>query len=645
MAVQILKGFYWGVDEESVAQGSGAGAAPQVVSAVSIAPDRVRVTFNQAMNEESIGRFQDYRIIHTFTGVVLGVVGAEVISALVVDLITDAQKNANYDLTVTRVKDFWDVPINNSANNTASFAGTNVDTLYPSATSLRTFYGLESGMQAENQVDFNPDLAAPVLQNHNPLPTETNVAKDANIIFEVVDVDNGVDPATVVIYVDGTIAWQSDSQQNSFVVTKSTVSGGFRYEINPPVDFLSYATVTVRVLADDNAPIPNSLDTSYTFRAIDYEAPYLTSQDPFPGQTNVSPIAHVKMAIRDAGDGVDPATVVITIDGTVAWTGDAVQPGFVGSKSVVAGGYYYDLQPTVPFDPYVTIPVAVVASDLAPVPNNLNTAYSFTTTTDIPPQFDNLDPDDNETEVDASSKIVFDLTDNVGIDEASVLIFINGVLAYENSAAKNGYVVQRTPILYGYNYEFTPPVQWRYGSTVEVVGSARDTLFTLGERTWTFDITADPFCFEGPLNDFETSLLDPFTLAGTSLEFAEKLRVFLLASLSGVSHLNRAMRTMYLRAHSTELAPILRQLVPTPTSREQAVRLCGQRSNVDVELDLRSKPWLLPNTLRELQGLGLPVQHVKLLDAYRRTEAPNTVVPLACLLVFLAKALENNELV
>ncbi|MHC4619225.1 MAG: hypothetical protein ACYTEQ_15885 [Planctomycetota bacterium] len=645
MSVRILKAFQWGVDEEIIAAGAGAGAVPQVVSAVSTAPDKVRITFNQPMNEASMGRFQDYRIVALVGGARLGVVGLEPVSVIEVDLITDAQKNVNYEVTVTRVVDAWDVPINNAANNTAQFGGTDEGTVFPTVTTKNTFYGLESGMQGAGHPDFLPDVTGPVLQNRVPGPSDTDVAVDANFVLEIVDADNLVDANTVLLQVAGVTAWQSDAQQNGFVVTKTPVGSGYRYEINPPTDRSSFETVIIHVEATDTAPLPNVTNTDYSFRIVDLTTPYLTAQAPAPSETNVTPLANVELSVLDDGDGVDVATVVITIEGVVAWSGDALQNGFTGTKAIVAGGFHYDLTPPIPFPAFTTIDVEVQADDTAPVPNSLNTSYTFETTADIAPQFENLSPAAGAFDVADDQGIAFDVRDNISVDEPTVLIFINEVLAYEASVAKNGFTVQKTVIPFGFHYEITGPTNWRYGSAVTVAGSARDHLNTLGSRTWSIQIIEDPACFSGPINIFEATLLTPYTLADTALRNAEGLRRLLLDSLVDLEHPTRAVRIMFLRAHSTELAPILRQLVPEPTPRELAVKLCRQRSNIDVELDLRRKPWLIPGALNELADLGLPQKHRELLTSYVIESTPNTIVPLACLIVFLAKALENNELI
>jgi hypothetical protein len=254
----------------------------------------------------------------------------------------------------------------------------------------------------------------------------------------------------------------------------------------------------------------------------------------------------------------------------------------------------------------------------------------------VAPQFEKLDPRDGEINVLPPRPIEFDVTASVGIDATKTLIFANGVLAYENEVALNDFVVVRTVVTLGYHYQVTSPVIWPYGNEVVVESSARDTSNNPAEKVWSFFISADPACFEGPLNATEDALLVPFT----TLDHAERLRQTLL--LVSVIRPDPAMaaRVIFLNAHSQELAPVLRDMVPPPTDAERASRLCSRSTNLYVSNALRRKVNLLPGAIRELQTLGLPREHAALLNAYAQEDQPNTEVPLACLVVLLAKALE-----
>lgn len=252
------------------------------------------------------------------------------------------------------------------------------------------------------------------------------------------------------------------------------------------------------------------------------------------------------------------------------------------------------------------------------------------------PQFSSLDPKNGETAVPIVRTVSFEVTDSVAVDATKTLSFIQGVLAYENETEYNGYNVVRTAITQGYRYEITSPDIWPYGSEIMVEASARDTSSNLTSVTWSFFTLLNPDCFTGPLNDTEEALYTPFT----SLDYTERLRSTLLQAAVTRPDTVTAARVIFLDAHSQELAPVLRDLVSTPTNTERASRLCARATNLQISNALRRKVNLLPGAIHELQSLGLPREHAEMLRAYEREDQPNTEVPLACLIVLLAKALE-----
>lgn len=112
--------------------------------------------------------------------------------------------------------------------------------------------------------DFDP----PYLQNQNPAALQTEVVVDTNIDLEVVDDFSGVDDSTVIITINGTIAWTGDAQQPGFSITKSVASpNGYKYEINPDAVFNAGSFVTVEVYAEDFQTVPsvNVMNTFYQF--------------------------------------------------------------------------------------------------------------------------------------------------------------------------------------------------------------------------------------------------------------------------------------------------------------------------------------------------------------------------------------------
>ncbi|MGD9209333.1 MAG: hypothetical protein PVI90_01085 [Desulfobacteraceae bacterium] len=488
------------------------------------------------------------------------------------------------------------------------------------------------------------DSDAPILDNLSPNDSDINVPVDTTISLDILDIDSGVDVDSVSIKVEGVYAWQNDVEQTGFSVVKTSVTYGYRYVITPDTSFGSYQTVDIDVYAEDSAPTPNVLDTAYSFRTVDTEAPYLANHDPAPDETGVSPLTSIYLDVLDDGDPLNASSVVITIDGTIAWQSDALQNSYTGSKTTQPKGYRYALTPPTPLPMSSLIEVSVQAADSAPTPNELDTTYSFTTTVDIPPEVRNIDPYNGQVDVSSNKKIEFDAWDNAGIDEVETSITINSTLAYQSSSSQNGFTVTVVPIVNGYHYEIAAPTNWTRGGTVTVAVQIKDILGVTTNASWIFYIYGLLDCFTGPINSFETSLLVPYDMAATKLYHTEILRNMLLSIANTQPDPIKAVRQIYLQAFRSELAPILRGIVPSPTTREKNVKLCYKRTIIQIDAILRSKPNLLRGALAELRSIGLPVPHNTMLYRYLSTDEPNDLVPLACVVIVLAKALEVNAL-
>jgi hypothetical protein len=119
--------------------------------------------------------------------------------------------------------------------------------------------GAEQGHQRllEDTLTFT----APRLEGLNPKQHEGAVKPDTKVNLTVIDDEGTLDDASVIITVNGVIAWSSDAQQNSFVVAKTPITNGNQYEVTPPAN-LPDGPAAIRVQADDGV---NTLDRLYHF--------------------------------------------------------------------------------------------------------------------------------------------------------------------------------------------------------------------------------------------------------------------------------------------------------------------------------------------------------------------------------------------
>lgn len=110
-----------------------------------------------------------------------------------------------------------------------------------------------------------PDVSSPEVFLRRPVRGASDVGLSSNVIVEIFDTGKGVDESSVVIKVDGVVAWTGDTQQSGFTVTKRALLGGFQYEINPDSNFKPSTQMAIEVYAEDLATTPNSVSRQLEF--------------------------------------------------------------------------------------------------------------------------------------------------------------------------------------------------------------------------------------------------------------------------------------------------------------------------------------------------------------------------------------------
>lgn len=105
-------------------------------------------------------------------------------------------------------------------------------------------------------------MASPFLRNQSPAEGDTSIPLDTDIWFEIADSDSAIDGYSIAVTVDGQIAWQNDTYQAGFNVTRWSISDGYRFFINPDCNFQS-GEVIIGVYAEDADS--NILDAYYSF--------------------------------------------------------------------------------------------------------------------------------------------------------------------------------------------------------------------------------------------------------------------------------------------------------------------------------------------------------------------------------------------
>ncbi len=109
-----------------------------------------------------------------------------------------------------------------------------------------------------------------------------------------------------------------------------------------------------------------------------------------------------------------------------------------------------------------------------------------------PPYLDNEDPAPGATWVDVDTTVDFHILDDEDdIDPSTIVITINDVVAYENQAGQNGFIVTRGDVTNGYSFVIRPPQPFLYNSTVVVEVYAEDDESAVLDTNYSFDIELD----------------------------------------------------------------------------------------------------------------------------------------------------------
>jgi len=347
MAVDIYQGVTWGVKKQTISQGNGI-TLPALSSAQSTGLNTVLLSFSQDMLEnEALLDPARYFIEEVVDLVELRVLRVRKVGSATVELFTSDQRSVQHRVTVTAagIKDIYGAQLNGSLN-TALFVGTSP--AYPTSTTIHSFFGLESGVQAEQTENFAPDLDTdpPEIRDELPQDGYTQVTRDEIISIGLIDGQGLVVPSSISVFIGGVQVYDGTSDTFSphydgpaSSVAPESIDGydGYRILIERTSDWPSYYLVSVRVLADDDGG--NALDQTYSFRIEDYELPLYANQSPAPGETGVDEETFVVIDVYDAGSGVDESTLDVFVGGDQAYDGSSglfISPFDGPSSSVVS---------------------------------------------------------------------------------------------------------------------------------------------------------------------------------------------------------------------------------------------------------------------------------------------------------------------
>jgi len=311
-----------------------------------------------------------------------------------------------------------------------------------------------------NAAPLATDTDPPVTSSHSPAKGATGVAVSSNIIAHIKDVDSGVDQATIVMTVEG----------STVTPTITGTAADYTLTYNPPSDFSSSQVVNVTLDADDLAGNSMTQD-AYSFTcasAPDATAPSTSGHNPADGATSVAISTNIVVHVTDGGDGVDQATIVMTVEGST------VTPTISGSSA----DYTLTYNPPSDFSYDQVVNVTVAATDLAS--NAMTTdAYSFTCQSDTPqdgtPTVSAQNPAANATSVPAATNIYFEIDGTIQVDSSTLNVTVEGASAISAGVIQSGFGGIISPNSNGFMVLLNPSTDFTAGQVVDVTINASNT--------------------------------------------------------------------------------------------------------------------------------------------------------------------------
>jgi hypothetical protein len=425
----VFSGSEIGVSSGALTSGSGL-TGPSLLSAASVGPNGVRLTFDRDMRMETgAGAFlggtlnaDSYHIRRLSDSAKLWILAVVPVDSTHVDLVTEDQLDVSYEVKALAggAEDVWG---NEITEQTEEFTGT-LHTGYPEPTTIGVFSSVIAGMQEDPITDFWPDITAPYLANRDPAPLDTGVDKDKIVSLDILDDESPLVLASIEIYVEGSLAYQGST--DSFLApyngpgsVRTPVALGHNFTIDKTVSYGSLASVSVRAVAQDDAT--NWLDQTYSFTIEDYEGP--TFHNNSPTGTGVSRTSAIYFEMRDSTQ-VDQATLDVTVGGQSAIFHGVFQSGWSGSiVPNVYNGYDVTLNRTGDHPSFAELLVDIYVEDTDGNPGTFN--WSFRVEDYLGPLIIPVSPTSGQFNVPIDSHIVIRMTDEDAVVQSSILVEVN----------------------------------------------------------------------------------------------------------------------------------------------------------------------------------------------------------------------------
>lgn len=244
----------------------------------------------------------------------------------------------------------------------------------------------------------------------------------ADIRWRVADLGFTFDTSTLIFQVGGI------EVQDSSNFTLTILGNGIEFVYDPPENF-PYETLIQQFFSiSDTADPPNTVTVSCSFfTGPDTVSPLVLNFSPTCYSDNVDVKAPVSFDVVDAGEGVDPDSIVLSIEGLPACSGITLSPVTIPGSGT---GYHVEWEHNEdPFRFDANVSAAITATDLSENQNSVLFVCSFDTEISEVPVFQNFDPAPCDTFVDTETGLTFEVYGvEHGIDISTLEVRVDNAL-------------------------------------------------------------------------------------------------------------------------------------------------------------------------------------------------------------------------
>jgi hypothetical protein len=258
-------------------------------------------------------------------------------------------------------------------------------------------------------------------------------AVSSNILWRIKDFGFPFDVSSLIFTVQG-IEVQDRAE---FVVTN--LPTGLQIFYDPPENFDFDVQVTVSLTIDDTAAPANTFFVPCSWQTVpDVRPPFFRSIVPACNSTDVSVTAPVSFDVLDFGQGVDPSSIRLSIEGVAVCDGvtlDAiVDQDFTTISGIPVGaevtGYHVTYEH--PLDPWrydSNVTLSIEASDLSPLRNRTLFVCAFDVEESAAPEFFQTNPEPCDSFVDNRTGLTFEVYGvEHGIDISTLEVRVDNTL-------------------------------------------------------------------------------------------------------------------------------------------------------------------------------------------------------------------------